>query len=409
MKILVINTGSSSIKYQLFEMPERKVLAKGLVERIGHDDSQVTHQYRQEGELEKHTRTMPVKDHREGLQIVSTLLTSPELGVIHDPSEVDAVGHRVVHGGEHFSATTLIGDEVLETIRRLIPLAPLHNPANLRGIEVAMEIFSSAKQVAVFDTAFHQTIPEEAFRYAIPGSFYREHGVRVYGFHGTSHLYVAKRAAEFLGKDVEDVNLITLHLGNGASVTAVKNGQSVDTSMGFSPLPGLMMGTRCGDIDPSIIFYMNRALGMGMDEIDDLLNKKSGLLGVGGNNDLRDILKRAEGGDKNARLALGMYTYRIKKYIGAYVAVLNRVDALVFTAGVGENSPLIRRMACEGLEHMGIRVNEERNRRAIGVMTEIQAAESHVRILVIPTDEELEIALQTGRIVARASREKVEK
>ncbi len=398
MKILVINSGSSSIKYQLFDMGKREVMAAGLIERIGSGDSQVRYRARSEVSAEQ-SRSQAVADHREGLRIIAELLTSAETGVITRPSEITAVGHRVVHGGEHFSATVRIDERVQDTIRRLIPLAPLHNPANLKGIEVAREIFPQAVQVAVFDTAFHQTIPEEAYRYAIPEAYYRNHGVRVYGFHGTSHLYVTKKAAEYLGRVLEKTNLITAHLGNGASITAVRGGKSVDTSMGFSPLPGLMMGTRCGDIDPSVIFYMHRALGLDVDAIDALLNRKSGLLGVGGSNDLRDILERAERGEKPARLALKMYTYRIRKYIGAYTAVLNRVDGLVFTAGVGENSPLVRQMSCEGLGHLGIQLDDEKNRAPKNGIREIQSSRSRVRILVIPTNEELEIALQTERVV----------
>ncbi len=402
MKILVINSGSSSIKYQLFEMLGQTALAGGSIERIGQKDSQATHWVYRDGEVRKHSRVLAVKDHRAGLKIVAQLLTDPEVGVIPHPSEVDAVGHRVVHGGENFSTTTLIGKDVRASIKKLIPLAPLHNPANLKGIEVAMEVFARARQVAVFDTAFHQTLPEEAFRYAIPGTLYRDNGIRVYGFHGTSHRYVARKTAEHLGRDLKKTRLITAHLGNGASITAVKDGKSVDTSMGFSPLAGLMMGTRCGDIDPSVIFYLHRSLGMTVDEIDALLNRQSGLQGVGGNSDLRDILKRAEAGEGDAQLALKMYAYRIKKYIGAYIAVLNRVDALVFTAGVGENSPYIRGKSCEGLEHLGIILDDGKNKTAPRGVSEIQADGSKIKVLVIPTNEELEIALQTEELIKSA-------
>ena len=380
-------------------MTGREVLAAGLLERIGLEEGHITHRVARGGTFEKHEKSLCIKDHKAGLGLIAALLTSSEAGVIRHPSEIEAVGHRVVHGGEHFSATTLINEEVLATIKRLIPLAPLHNPANLKGIEVAREIFPSAVQVAVFDTSFHQTLPEEVFRYALPTSFYRDHGVRVYGFHGTSHQYVSRQAAFYLGRPVEGVNLITAHLGNGASITAVRKGRSVDTSMGFSPLPGLMMGTRCGDLDPSIIFYMYRTLGLSLEEIDEILNRKSGLLGVGGSSDLRDVIARAERGDPEARLALRMYAYRIKRYIGAYTAVLNRVDALVFTAGVGENSPLMRRMACEGLDHLGYVIDEEKNRHPGSGIAEIQREDSSIRILVVPTDEELEIAIQTEGIL----------
>jgi len=402
MKILVINSGSSSIKYQLFRMKGRQVMAMGLIDRIGLEESHITHRIFRHGAFEKHEEHRHVENHKAGLKRIATLLTSPETGAIRHPSEIEAVGHRVVHGGEQFSATTLITSEVLETIRRLIPLAPLHNPANLKGIEVAMKIFPDAAQVAVFDTAFHQTMPSHAYRYAIPGTYYERHDVRVYGFHGTSHRYVSRVAARHLGRAPGKTNLITAHLGNGASITAIRKGKSVDTSMGFSPLPGLMMGTRCGDLDPSVIFYMHRTLGMSLDAIDKTLNKKSGLLGVGGSSDLRDIIEQAESGEQGARLALRMYAYRIKKYIGAYTAVLNRVDALVFTAGIGENSPLIRHMACEGLEHLGYRLDEEKNRHLSSGISEIQATESPIKILVVPTDEELEIAIQTEQVLKGA-------
>ncbi len=399
MKILVINSGSSSIKYQLFEMEDKQVMAAGLIDRIGLEESHITHRVLRHGAFEKHEKRQRVGDHKAGLELIAALLTSPEKGVIRHPGEIEAVGHRVVHGGEHFSATTLISEEVLETIRRLIPLAPLHNPANLKGIEVAMKIFPDAAQVAVFDTAFHQTMPPHAYRYAIPNTYYENHDIRVYGFHGTSHRYVSHVAARYLGRDPDQTNLIAAHLGNGASITAIKGGKSIDTSMGFSPLPGLMMGTRCGDLDPAVIFYMHQTLGMSLDEIDDVLNKQSGLLGVGGNSDLRDVIARAESGEEKARLALKMYAYRIKKYIGAYTAVLNRVDALIFTAGVGENSPLMRRMACEGLEHLGYLLDEGKNQNPNAGIAEIQAGGSTIKILVIPTDEELEIAIQTEQVL----------
>ena len=402
MKILVINSGSSSIKYQLFDMTRKEVMTSGLIERIGLENGRVVHRRYNGGEEREVAKETSVPNHEEGLRIIADLLVDPEHGAITHTSEVDAVGHRVVHGGEHFSATTLINEEVLETIRRLIPLAPLHNPPNLEGIEVAMKIFPQARQVAVFDTAFHQTMPPEAYRYAIPNSFYTEHGVRVYGFHGTSHRYVARMAAEYLGKPLGETNLITAHLGNGASITAIRNGKSVDTSMGFSPLPGLVMGTRSGDIDPAVIFYMANGLGMSMDEIDTVLNKKSGLLGLAGSSDLRDILKKNEGGDSEAALALSLYTYRIKKYIGAYLAVLGRVDALVFTAGVGENSPYIRWHACEGLTRLGISLDREKNEAKIRGITEIHGNDSSVSVLVIPTNEELEIALQTEALIKTA-------
>ena len=399
MKILVINSGSSSIKYKLFDTETHRMVCAGLVERIGLEGSRVRHTiYDGEGERTI-VRETPVPDHEVGLKRVAGLLTESDIAVIEHPGEIAAIGHRVVHGGERFSDTVIIDDDVIAAIRRLIPYAPLHNPANLEGILVARQIFPDAVQVAVFDTAFHQTLPPHAYRYAIPNRFYEKHGVRVYGFHGTSHLYVSKRAAEWLGKPLAEVNLITAHLGNGASMAAVQNGRSVDTTMGFTPLPGLMMGTRCGDLDPAVIFYLANRLGLSLEEIDRMLNKQSGLLGVAGASDVRDVIDQMEAGDDNARLALEMYAYRIRKYIGAYMAALGRVDALVFTAGVGENSPLVRKMSCAGLERLGIVLDEAKNdARAEGV-TPIHAEDSPVSILVIPTNEELEIAQQTRALL----------
>ncbi len=395
MKILVINSGSSSIKYKLFDTETHQMACAGLVERIGLDGSRVKHEIHSDGGVQEVVRETPAPDHETGLKLVAGLLVEPGIAVIDDPQAIAAVGHRVVHGGERFSKTVVIDDEVIEIIRALIPYAPLHNPANLEGILVARRIFDRAVQVAVFDTAFHQTMPARAYRYAIPDNLYREHGVRVYGFHGTSHLYVSKKAAEWLGKPLAETTLITAHLGNGASMAAVKNGRSVDTTMGFTPLPGLMMGTRSGDLDPAVVFYLANNLGMSLAEIDKLLNKQSGLLGVAGASDVRDVIEKMQAGDENARLAMEMYAYRIKKYIGAYMAALGQVDALVFTAGVGENSPLVRKMSCAGLAHLGIALDEDKNNaRATGVMP-IHAANSRVKVLVIPTNEELEIALQT--------------
>ncbi len=399
MKILVINSGSSSIKYKLFDTETHRMVCAGLVERIGLEGSRVRHTiYDGEGERTI-VRETPVPDHEVGLKRVAGLLTESDIAVIEHPGEIAAIGHRVVHGGERFSDTVIIDDDVIAAIRRLIPYAPLHNPANLEGILVARQIFPDAVQVAVFDTAFHQTLPPHAYRYAIPNRFYEKHGVRVYGFHGTSHLYVSKRAAEWLGKPLAEVNLITAHLGNGASMAAVQNGRSVDTTMGFTPLPGLMMGTRCGDLDPAVIFYLANRLGLSLEEIDRMLNKQSGLLGVAGASDVRDVIDQMEAGDDNARLALEMYAYRIRKYIGAYMAALGRVDALVFTAGVGENSPLVRKMSCAGLERLGIVLDEAKNEARAEGVTPIHADDSAVSILVIPTNEELEIAQQTRALL----------
>lgn len=380
-------------------MASRNALTIGLVERIGQPMSRINHTaFLEQGE-QKVVKDLVIKDHRAGLAQVAQLLMGEEVGVIKAPSEIAAVGHRVVHGGEAFSQTTIITPEVKAKVRELIPLAPLHNPANLEGIEVAEEIFPAAIQVAVFDTAFHQTMPANAYRYAIPNRFYEANGIRAYGMHGTSHLYVTKIAIDYLGQPAAETNLITAHLGNGCSITAVQGGQSVDTSMGFSPLAGLIMGTRSGDIDPAVSYFLGTRLHMSFEEIDHLLNKESGLLGLTGNSDLRDIQARQAEGDALAQLALDMYTYRIKKYIGAYLAVLGRVDALIFTAGVGENSAYVRWHACLGLENLGISLDASKNEVKDKRLREIQAPDSRVKVLVIPTNEELEIAAQTYAII----------
>ena len=400
MKTLVINAGSSSIKYQLFNMESSKVLAAGLAERIGESLGRIKHRVSDVNQNQEIIQDLKIKDHRQGLLKIVELLTDTQFGVIETPAEIRAVGHRVVHGGEKFSQPTVITAEVRATIKELSPLAPLHNPANLTGIEVATEVFPQATQVAVFDTAFHQTMPAKAYRYAIPQTLYDDHRIRSYGFHGTSHLYVSKIAIDYLRKPSNNTKIITLHLGNGASVAAVHDGKSIDTSMGFSPLPGLMMGTRSGDIDPAIVFYLGRNLGMSVDEIDTLLNKKSGLIGICGDNDLRDIQKRKEDGDPSATIALEMYSYRVKKYIGAYVAALNGLDALVFTAGAGENNSAVRWLSCMGLNYLGIALDKSKNDRGVvGTVTEIQNAESKVKVLIIPTNEELEIAQQTLNLI----------
>lgn len=399
MKILVINSGSSSIKYQLFDLKQHAALASGLVERIGEATGRVKHTVLATGADTVLNR--PIVDHRDGLRQMADLLLADGSGVIAAPGEIAAIGHRVVHGGEQFSQPTVITEAVKAAIRDLSPFAPLHNPANLQGIEVAEEIFPEATQVAVFDTAFHQTLPAMAYRYAIPTDLYAKHGIRVYGFHGTSHWYVSKRAAAYLGVSAESLNLITAHLGNGASMAAIQGGVSVDTSMGFSPLDGLIMGTRSGDLDPAVIFYLSERLGMSLTEIDKLLNKQSGLLGLTGANDLRDIETRAQLGDDAAQLALEMVAYRIRKYVGAYMAVLGWVDALVFTAGVGENSATVRRMVCQQLENLGIVLDEALNRTGVtDTVTAIHSAESRVQILIITTNEELEIADQTAALLA---------
>jgi acetate kinase len=394
MKILVINSGSSSIKYRLFEMPDKTVLASGVIEQIGEAQSLLTHQIRnRKGEMEEIINSEPVADHQQGFQLIGTVMG--QSGALQDTAQLSGIGHRVVHGGEEFKEPTIIDENVIETIRRLSPLAPLHNPANLLGIEVAMQSSPQVPQVAVFDTAFHQSIPIHAFRYAIPRDLYEAHQVRRYGFHGTSHAYVTKQAATLLDRPLNALNLITLHLGNGASAAAVKGGKSIDTSMGMTPLEGLIMGTRCGDIDPAIIFYLKRKTGLARDEVEAILNKDSGLKGICGVNDMRQIEELAQSGNPQAQLAIDMVCYRIKKYIGAYYAVLGRLDALVFAAGIGEKSSLIRAGACRGLAHLGIEIDPEKNARKSKEAFEIQKGDSMVKVLVIPTNEELEIAEQT--------------
>ena len=394
MKILVLNSGSSSIKYRLFDMTAKTVLASGVIEQIGEAGSRLIHHNRnRNGEMEEIVTAETVADHRQGFQLMEAVLG--ESGAVQDNKELFGIGHRVVHGGEEFKEPTLIDKKIIDTIRRLIPLAPLHNPANLLGIEVAMQSAPQVPQVAVFDTAFHQSIPVHAFRYAIPQDLYEAHHVRRYGFHGTSHYYVAKQAAKLMQRPLKTLNLISLHLGNGASATAVKGGISIDTSMGMTPLEGLIMGTRCGDIDPAIIFYLKRKTGLARDAVESILNKQSGLKGICGVNDMRQIEELARDGNSRAQLAIEMVCYRIKKYIGAYCAVLGRLDALVFTAGIGEKSPLIRACSCQGLAHLGIAVDPDKNNRKSKEAFEIQTESSTVKILVIPTNEELEIAEQT--------------
>jgi acetate kinase len=394
MKILVINSGSSSIKYRLFEMPDKTVLASGVIEQIGEAQSLLTHQTRnRKGQMEEIINSEPVADHHAGFHLIGTVMG--QSGALQDTAKLSGIGHRVVHGGEEFKEPTIIDENVIETIRRLSPLAPLHNPANLLGIEVAMQSSPQVPQVAVFDTAFHQSIPIHAFRYAIPQDLYEAHQVRRYGFHGTSHAYVTKQAATLLDRPLNALNLITLHLGNGASAAAVKGGKSIDTSMGMTPLEGLIMGTRCGDIDPAIIFYLKRKTGLARDEVEAILNKDSGLKGICGVNDMRQIEELAQSGNTQAQLAIDMVCYRIKKYIGAYYAVLGRLDALVFAAGIGEKSSLIRAGACRGLAHLGIEIDPEKNARKSKEAFEIQKGDSMVKVLVIPTNEELEIAEQT--------------
>lgn len=400
MKFLIINSGSSSIKYQVIEMKKEAVLAAGLVERIGEEVGRLKNtcfpgtMSETESVVEE-----PIADHSSGMMLVIAVLTDKVRGVIGDISEISAIGHRVVHGGEDFHASTMITPEVIAAIQRNIPLAPLHNPANLDGIRVAMEMFPAVPQVAVFDTAFHQTMPPHAFMYALPYSLYEQDRVRRYGFHGTSHRFVAGECAGLLGKPLAECNLITVHLGNGCSMTAIENGRSVDTSLGMTPLEGLVMGTRSGDVDPAIHMFLHRNKGMDLDGIDGLLNKESGLKGLCGMNDMRDIHQAVEAGDARAVLALDVQTYRNRKYIGAYMAVLGRVDGIVFTAGIGENDAIVRAESLKGLDFLGVRLDPEKNRQKAKEPRCISREDSPVRIFVIPTNEELAIAREVANVV----------
>jgi acetate kinase len=403
MKILVINTGSSSIKYQLFEMDHDQALAAGTVEKIGESVSIMTHRRRlAAGPFEKTSMEGLIVNHQEGFQHIVSFLGDPRHSVVKDKSEITAVGHRVVHGGEAFHAPVLIDEKVIASIRENIPLAPLHNPANLTGIELAKEILPDTPQVAVFDTAFHQTIPRRSYLYAIPFELYEKHRVRKYGFHGTSHAYVAQCSAVYLRRPLKELNLITIHLGNGASMAALQNGACVDTTMGMTPLSGLVMGTRCGDVDPDLPFFLAAHLGMSLKDIEGLLNKMSGLKGLCGTNDMREVIGKQAAGDERAGMALEIYAYRIKKYIGAYFAALGGLDALIFTAGIGENSPYIRELSCQGLEKMGIEIDSGGNNQEGEGIREINTSGSQVKVLVVPTNEELQIARETKRVIEKA-------
>lgn len=391
MKIVVINSGSSSIKYQLIEMPDQKVICSGMVDRIGLETSNYTYVT----DNVKVEETLPIASHKIGLEKIAKMLMDDEIGVIKSTKEIQAVGHRVVHGGSSFSAPTLITTEVKDEIRKLCEIAPLHNPAHLEGIIVAEEIFVEAKQIIVFDTAFHQTMPEVAYKYAIPNHFLTENKLRVYGFHGTSHKYVSEKAIEYLKSQNKPYqNIITVHLGNGCSITAVKDGKCIDTSMGFTPISGLIMGTRSGDIDASVLFYMMKELNYTVDELSTLLQKQSGMLGLTGFSDLREIEAKAGEGNKDCQLALAMNAYRIKKFIGSYAAVLNGLDAIVFTAGIGENSDYIRRLVCADMDYFGLELDQEQNSIRSKEIREINTPSSKTKILVVPTNEEVEIANQ---------------
>ena len=387
MKIVIINSGSSSIKYQLIEMPACEVICSGMIDRIGLETSNLIYVTN----TNKIEETLPIPNHKIGLQKIAHLLMDEKVGVIKSTKEINAVGHRVVHGGSNFSNTVVINEEVKEKIKQLFELAPLHNPANFEGIIVASAIFDTAKQVAVFDTAFHQTIPVVAHKYAIPNYLLTENKIRVYGFHGTSHKYVSEKAIGYLEKSSK---IITIHLGNGCSMTAIKDGKSIDHTLGFGPMNGLIMGTRSGDIDQSVIFFMVNSLGYSLADVTTMLNKQSGMLGLTGFSDLRDIQSNAEKGNQDCQLALAMNAYRIKKFIGSYAAALNGLDAIIFTAGIGENSSYIRKLVCTDMEFFGIELDDVKNEIRSKEIREINLPQSKTKILVIPTNEEIEIANQ---------------
>ncbi len=399
MKVLVINSGSSSIKYQLLDMKDETVLSKGLLERVGIPGSLLKHK---KGE-EKYTVERPVANHDEGLKMVLEILTDSKMGVIESLSEIQAIGHRVVHGGEKFASSVRVEEAVMQALEENAYLAPLHNPPNIMGIKSALRLLPGVPNVAVFDTAFHMTMPEEAYLYGIPLEYYRKYKIRRYGFHGTSHKYVSYRAAQMVGKDIASMKIITCHLGNGASIAAIKNGKSVDTSMGFTPLEGLIMGTRSGDLDPAILVFLQEKEDMTVEELYNLLNKKSGMLGLtdGFSSDMRDIEDKAIDQEPICRRAFDVYEYRVAKYIGAYCAAMNGVDAIVFTAGVGENGPIMRQEICDRyLGYLGIRIDSQKN-DVKGVERIISTPDSQVAVLIVPTNEELVIARDTKEIVEK--------
>lgn len=397
MNILVINCGSSSVKYQFFDTDQQKALAKGDVARIGMAGAVLTHKPIDRPEVKV---TGEILDHIIAIEHVITILLSKNHGVIKDKSEIHAVGHRVVHGGEEFSESILIDREVNRQIRKLIDLAPLHNPHNLRGIDACRKNLPDVPMIAVFDTAFHSNMPQESYIYGLPYVMYKRYGIRRYGFHGTSHRYVADRAAAMLGKPLDQLKIITCHMGNGASIAAVDRGRSIDTSMGFTPLEGLLMGTRCGDMDPAVILHIMGREELSLHEANTLMNKHSGLAGISGvSSDMREIVEAKNDGHTNAKLAFDIYCYRLKKYIGAYAAAMGGTDCIVFTAGIGQNSPEVREESCRGLGYMGVSVNPDKNNQALSVEADISSDDSRVRVLTIPTNEELVIAMDTEEIV----------
>ena len=400
MKVLVINSGSSSLKYQLFEMEPEQCLARGLIERIGEEESHVIH-HSGEDKFELHER---VADHKAAFEILKSILLKPELGLLCDPGEVDAIGHRVVYGAEEFRSSTLVDDHVIDSIHRFSSIAPLHNPPNLAGIRAARELFPGAPNVAVFDTTFHTDIPPKAFHYAIPYELYERLRIRRYGFHGMSHQYVTHRGAELLGIPLAKFNAITCHLGNGCSMTAVQGGKSADTTLGLTPLPGLVMGTRPGDLDPGVLLHLLREGECTAEELDKMLNKKSGLLGLSGvSNDMREVREAAQQGNERAQLAIDVAAYRMKKYLGSFFAVLGRVDAVIFTGGIGENDAQFREDVTAGLEGLGIAADPYLNAQASGKEAAFNAPASAVKLMVIPTNEELVIARDTRDVASKAS------
>lgn len=397
MKILVLNCGSSSIKYALYNMDDKSVIASGVAERVGLKEAFVKVKL---PNGEKKVLMHDIPEHKEGVKFIFSILTDPEIGVIKDLKEIDAVGHRIVHGGEHFKQSAIVDANAIHEIDRVTELAPLHQPGHLKGIAAVTELMPGLPQVVVFDTAFHQTMPATSFLYAIPYEIYEKYAVRRYGFHGTSHRYVSGRCCEFLGIKPEGSKIITCHIGNGASVAAVKDGKCFDTSMGLTPHEGLVMGSRAGDIDACAVTYIEEKLGLSPHEMSELLNKKSGLLGISGvSSDMREVFDAIEAGNKRAKLAFDIYCYRIKKYIGAYAAAMGGCDAIVFTAGVGENQSTVREQACEGLEFMGIKLDKEKNAAVHGEEAVISAPDSRVKVVVIPTNEELVIATDTMNLV----------
>jgi acetate kinase len=396
LKVLVINCGSSSVKFQLINMADENVLASGIAERFELPQSLIKFKFGNKN----FTKEFDALDHSTAISEILDAVTHGQLGVIDDKSEISAVGHRVVHGAEQFTESVLITDDTIKQIESCIDLAPLHNPHNLKGILVCRELLPELPQIAVFDTAFHHTMEDHVYTYALAYRFYEKYWFRRYGFHGTSHFYVAHRAAEIVGKNVQGLKIITCHLGNGASVAAVKYGKSIDTSMGFTPLEGLVMGTRCGDVDPAMVLFIMEKEGLSPHECDMLMNHECGLLGVSGiSSDMRDLLKAFQEGNDRARLALQMYTYRIRKYIGMYSASMNGVDLIVFTGGIGENAVLIRSMCCTDMEYLGIDFDEKKNKKTVGIEGELTSQNSKVRVLCVPTNEELVIARDTARII----------